>query len=87
MDFQDYEDQRQRATPDVRTSIILYRRVYNFPPGATAIIPTKGEAVSLRDVTGTGISTPRVYTPAEQRSLKNGGVEVHMLFYQIRPYA
>lgn len=87
MEFQAYEDRSRRAVPETRTNMVLYRRVYDLPTGAIADIPTKGATVTLRDVTGSGLATPRVYDTPYAQATDTGKLRVTVVYYQIRLYS
>lgn len=79
----EHVDRRSQRT---LTSITLYDRVYRMPLDRT-IIPVRGQAVDLDGLTGTGINQPRVYSNPQSRRDRTGAEELHITFYQIRPYA
>ena len=81
------EDLPSRATPEVLRSVILYRRVYKVPRGDESSIPTKGTAVTLADVTYSGITTPRVLNVNVVKSKEGAKLKVTITYYQIRVFA
>ncbi len=87
MEWQAYEVVAKRAKPEVRTSVMFFRRLYNFPMNATSLIPTKGSTVTLRDVSGSGIKQPRVFNVGEARDVGHGRREVTVVYYKVRQYA
>ena len=84
LDFQVYEQEKQRSAPEVRHKVYLYRRVYNIPRGDPSIIPGKGDTITLNGVTGTGIETVRVLEVGQFENTKDDRWRIEITFYQIR---
>ena len=87
--FMDYEEEDLRSKPDIRAQVILYHRVFDIPINFESSIPARGATVTLRDVSDTGIETPRMYSWRLGRASpdKPGTIRVQATFYQIRTYA
>ena len=74
-----------RAQPEIRRSVIIYRRTYRLPKGTS--LPNKGDALDLAGVSGTGLLGPYVRNIhiAQQ---KGGGLDAVTITYdKVRPYA
>lgn len=87
MDFQDREFQspitrRQRSIAVGQ----FYTRTYRVPmKAADSLIPARGDAISLRDVTGSGLLAPRVLNNPRKQNVGDL-VEVTIDFVQVEAY-
>lgn len=89
-DLRVHEDPAQRQAPDVRTSVKIWRRVYNFPREAvTSLTPARGTAV---DLDGLAAQTDphlryRVLRTQEAQQTGGGKIQVVIWYYQVIPYS
>ena len=79
------EQTQLRTKPEIRRSVIIYRRVYHLPKGTA--VPGKGDAVSISGVSGSGINQPRVMDVHTAQQRQGGLDAVTITYYQIRAYA
>jgi hypothetical protein len=86
--YQDHEDQASRRRT-IATLAVYYDRRYTISARGAGLLPTRGETVTLRDVTGSGLAVPRVHSyriVEKAGGAGEGGRWLNVRFYQLQAY-